>query len=575
MRHPALSPKHRCILVATLAAASLSSASGCTRLDSLWSRATAPDAVAPVDAAPSLAIDPSIPPHADDDAGGSALDPDDAGAIGDDDASADAGPVDAGPRTMITALGWRTGIVEAPQSNARWIGYVRAGGQIAIVRGPVGNDGCPARSDMRGAGWYEVEGSGFVCVGPLAMLTSVLGNRPITRRLPTPPDIDAAMPFTYARNTRAAAIYRWLPSEDEEREVEPERYAPRVPAGDADGGMVAGDASAPLMATAVATMATDAGRAPDAQVRIEDLEGAAGTPLLRRILRGMYVSLNREARASGGSSFWHTQSGGYIRSSALSTLRSDGFFQGIALDAQHHLPIGVALSTVTSTYQANGRSMSPTGRVPRLAIIQLADEPPVTVGNEQYYHTAEGYFLRSRQVRVITRHEPPVDLSSPDEKWIDVNLDHQSVVAYEGARPVYVTVASTGRRNRSNPDENYETVQGAFRILSKHVATTMDGNSANDGPYSIEDVPWVMYFEGSFALHGAFWHNGFGAMRSHGCVNMSPPDARWFYNWTEPHVAPGWNGAYANAQRPGTRVYVHYDEQPLGTRGGPDRVPQH
>jgi lipoprotein-anchoring transpeptidase ErfK/SrfK len=217
----------------------------------------------------------------------------------------------------------------------------------------------------------------------------------------------------------------------------------------------------------------------------------------------------------------------------------------------------------------------PSWRVPRLAVIQLADEPPVTVGNEQYYHTAEGYFLRSRQVRVITRHDPPTDLTAPDEKWIDVNLDHQSVVAYEGTRPVYVSVVSTGRRNRTNPDENYETVQGGFRILSKHVATTMDGNSANDGPYSIEDVPWVMYFEGSFALHGAFWHNGFGAMHSHGCVNMSPPDARWFYNWTEPHVAPGWNGAYATAQHPGTRVYVHYDEQVLGTRGGPERVPQH
>ncbi|TAK19003.1 MAG: L,D-transpeptidase, partial [Myxococcaceae bacterium] len=86
---------------------------------------------------------------------------------------------------------------------------------------------------------------------------------------------------------------------------------------------------------------------------------------------------------------------------------------------------------------------------------------------------------------------------------------------------------------------------------------------------------WVMYFEGSFALHGAFWHNGFGAMRSHGCVNMSPPDARWFYHWTEPHVPSGWSGAYADAQHPGTRVYVHYDDQALGVRGGPLRIPQH
>jgi len=73
----------------------------------------------------------------------------------------------------------------------------------------------------------------------------------------------------------------------------------------------------------------------------------------------------------------------------------------------------------------------------------------------------------------------------------------------------------------------------------------------------------------------ALWHNGFGAARSHGCVNMSPPDARWFYHWTEPHVPSGWSGAYADAQHPGTRVYVHYDEQPLGTRAGPLRIPQH
>ena len=568
MRNPAPTSSARRLLVVGLAVGSLAAASGCTRLDNLWNRATASDsAVTPLDAAPAMRIDPSVPPRADDDAGGSALAPDDAGAVGEStDVGTDTGPADAGPRTMITALGWRTGIVGAPQTNARWIGYIRAGGQIAIVSGPVGNDGCPSRRDVRGAGWYEVEGSGFVCVGPLAMLSSALGDTPLKRRLPTPPDVSAAMPFTYARNTRATAIYRWLPSEEEERTVEPERFTSPAVA-NVDGGV--SDAAIASVATL-----TDGGRAVDAQVRIEDLEGVAGTALLRHILRGMYVSLNRAAQLPGGATFWHTQSGGYIRASALSTLRGDGYFQGIALDEQHHLPIAVALSSVTSTFQASGRAMSAIGRVPRLAIIQLADEPPVTVGNDQYYHTAEGFFLRSRQVRVVTRHEPPTDLAA-NEKWIDVNLDHQSVVAYEGTLPVYVTVGSTGRRNRANPEENYETVQGGFRILSKHVATTMDGNSANDGPYSIEDVPWVMYFEGSFALHGAFWHNGFGAMHSHGCVNMSPPDARWFYNWTEPHVAPGWSGAYASEQHPGTRVYVHYDEQPLGTPGGPDHVPQH
>ncbi len=575
MSHPAPNRTSRRFFFACAASAALASTGGCSRLDNLWSRATAPDSASPpLDGALTLPVDPSLPPSATDDTGGSALEPnphDDAGTAQPDDATAEAGAVDAGPRTMITALGWRTGVVEAPQSNAHWIGYIRAGGQIAVVRGPVGNDGCPVRRDMRGAGWYEVEGGGFVCVGPLAAFSATMGNTAMTRRLPNPPDVDASMPFTYARSTRNGVVYRWMPSDDEERAAEPERFAPREPVAAADGGAL-DDAA---VAAVAAITGADGGR-PDAggQVRIEDLEGASGTAVMRRMLRGMYVSLHREMRSDAGTNFWHTQSGGYIRTNSLSTLRDPGYFQGVAIDEQHHLPIAFVLSSQATTYQATGRTMSPLGRTPRLTIIQLADEPPVTVGNEQYYHTTDGYFLRSRQVRVVTRHEPPTDLGV-DEKWVDVNLDHQSVVAYVGARPVYVTVVSTGRRNRANPDENYETVQGGFRILSKHVATTMDGNSANDGPYSIEDVPWVMYFEGSFALHGAFWHNGFGAMHSHGCVNMSPPDARWFYNWTEPHVPPGWNGAYANAQRPGTRVYVHYDEQPLGTRGGPERVPQH
>jgi len=552
---------------------------GCSNLDSLWDRATQPyDAAAAAVEAVALPADPSRAPRADEDAGGSALEPDpeapaapeasdagdaaldggsddpdasadastDASADASTDASADASTdasADAAAPTTITALGWRTGVVEAPRPNARWIGYVRAGGTVAVVRGPVGRSGCPARRGVTGGGWYEVEGGGFVCVGSLAVLSASLADHPLASRLPGPPDLGAAMPFAYGRANRPSPVFRRLPSADDLSAFEQGRFNPP---------------------------SQDAGA-----VRLEDLLGVAGSPLQRRVLPGMYVSLHREDRSPDGTSYWHTQTGGYVRSSALTPLGEAGQFQGVALNEPRRLPIAFAMGAGASIYRSRGRTMAPVGRVARLALVELADEPAVTVGGEQYHRALDGSFVRARQVRVVTRRDPPADLSSPDEKWIDVNLDRQSVVAYEGARPVYVSVVSTGRRSRSNPDENYETVQGAFRILSKHVATTMDGNSANDGPYSIEDVPWVMYFEGSFALHGAFWHNGFGAMRSHGCVNMSPPDARWFYHWTEPHVPSGWSGAYADAQHPGTRVYVHYDDQALGVRGGPLRIPQH
>jgi hypothetical protein len=584
----------------------LAVSSGCGRLDDLWSGATgrrqsARGVLNPAEGPEedggrtgSLAVEPTgeddggALPMIDPDAGSPEVEPDDAGATAEDAAVApgDVAEVPDAPRPTITALATRVGIVEAPVAGSRWIGYVRNGGVLSVVRGPVGNDGCPARRDTPGAGWHEVEGGGFVCVGNLAALTTSVTGRPIERRLATPPNPEAAMPFTYAIAYRNAPMYRWLPSLGDEREVEPERFPPRpgevpTPAalGLGDGGVAAPTVPAVAAATAArdggvvrAQAAGDAGSGPP---RIEELEGAAGTPLLRRMTRGMYVSLDRAVRANTGSTFWRTQAGGFVRSGTVSEVRSPPTFQGVRLGEGRQLPIGFAISTVSSTYQPNGRGgFNPVQRVPRLTVFDLTEDPPVSAGGDQYYRTRDGVFVRSRQVRVITRTAPPADLAQ-GEKWIEVNLDHQSVVAYEGAEPVYVTVASTGRRNRSNPDENYETVQGGFRVVSKHMATTMDGNSANDGPYSIEDVPWVMYFEQSFALHGAFWHSSFGVMRSHGCVNLSPPDARFFFNWAEPRLPPGWHGAYATPLRQGTRVYVRYDNQALGERGGPDRVPQH
>ena len=86
----------------------------------------------------------------------------------------------------------------------------------------------------------------------------------------------------------------------------------------------------------------------------------------------------------------------------------------------------------------------------------------------------------------------------------------------------------------------------------------MDGDVATDGPYSIEDVPWIMYFNGSYALHGAFWHANFGHEQSHGCVNLSP--ARRARALRLDRAAAARRLARRLGDRrsiPGTRVIVH------------------
>jgi lipoprotein-anchoring transpeptidase ErfK/SrfK len=115
-------------------------------------------------------------------------------------------------------------------------------------------------------------------------------------------------------------------------------------------------------------------------------------------------------------------------------------------------------------------------------------------------------------------------------------------------------MVSTGRKG--SKAEPYDTPTGRWRIYSKHISTTMDGNSASDGNYSIQDVPWTMFFYGSYALHGAFWHRGFGAVRSHGCVNLGPSDARWLFNWTTPFLPEGWHGVNATDESLGSTVIV-------------------
>jgi lipoprotein-anchoring transpeptidase ErfK/SrfK len=53
--------------------------------------------------------------------------------------------------------------------------------------------------------------------------------------------------------------------------------------------------------------------------------------------------------------------------------------------------------------------------------------------------------------------------------------------------------------------------------------------------YELPGVPWVSYFHKTgVAFHGTYWHDNFGRMMSHGCVNMRPDEAKWLFRWTMP-----------------------------------------
>jgi len=123
----------------------------------------------------------------------------------------------------------------------------------------------------------------------------------------------------------------------------------------------------------------------------------------------------------------------------------------------------------------------------------------------------------------------------PAEHWIEVNLSQQRLYAWEGIILVNTTLVSTGR-------PGFDTPTGTFYINSRYRWQTMAGCIQGEC-YYVPDIPYVQYFTYiGHALHGTYWHNNFGHVMSHGCVNLPTPFAAWLWDW-------------ANI---GTRVVVHY-----------------
>lgn len=125
---------------------------------------------------------------------------------------------------------------------------------------------------------------------------------------------------------------------------------------------------------------------------------------------------------------------------------------------------------------------------------------------------------------------PPEDAPVDGRRWIDINLTEQTLTAWQGEAAILFTNISSGLPGTP-------TVTGRFQIGTKYQSQRMTGPG-----YDLPGVPWVMYFYGPYAIHGAYWHTNFGVPMSHGCVNVSVEASQFLYNW-----APV-----------GTEVYVHY-----------------
>jgi len=170
---------------------------------------------------------------------------------------------------------------------------------------------------------------------------------------------------------------------------------------------------------------------------------------------------------------------------------------------------------------------------------------------------ATGFIASSRLRRL--RALPAPSGVAPDTVWIDVDLSEQVLTLLRGETPEYVTLVSTGVRAHATPP-------GIYRLGDKMLHWDMASLDGASDPYHIEEVPWVMHFWPRYALHAAFWHDGFGEQRSHGCINLAPRDAQQVFDRTAPRVPPGWHTVWETSEDPGSILRVRSDRAEVPDR---------
>ncbi len=189
------------------------------------------------------------------------------------------------------------------------------------------------------------------------------------------------------------------------------------------------------------------------------------------------------------------------------------------------LPVGWVVAPVLNVRARPGVSSSN----PPVDEVHYKDRVPILeeklVGGSRWYRIGTDRWVYAGWVGVA-RYKPRPAAIGPNALWVGVNLKEQTLVAYEGDRPVFATLVATGLPMTP-------TVQGIFRTWLRLKWGKMSGGSyATGGFYYLEDVTWTCYFYQGYALHAAYWHDAFGRPRSHGCVNMSPYDAWWVFQWS-------------------------------------------
>jgi hypothetical protein len=418
-------------------------------------------------------------------------------------------------------------IYDRPDRDAPVIGAFRAGQSVVMKDTNLTPDRQYKREYLCDEGWYPIEPRGFVCVGGGDHATKDGEDARVLAARAALPDTASDYPFHYGVSV-GAPQYRRIPTAEEQREHEKDLdayLAHPAPADEDKGGTVDTRPSGQL----------------PAPVLMRYLQ-VANPPLLNEkdAYAGMKVSWTQEFDANGRT-WLLTPDMTFVPKDKVRQKKQLPNLKGIALreHPEMKLPLAFFWTGNTPAMRMNAqKQLEPSDKVFTRHTFAKASLEQVQGPHGIVYWRVDGdWYVPYNSVSMIKKAEWLPPGVQPKDKWVEVRVSWGYLVAYEGIEPVYVTAISPGMDGVGNT--SYSTARGRQYVQWKLLSGDMSGRDKGTDWY-VQEVPWVQYYKDNFALHGAWWHDDFGRPKSHGCINISPPDARHLFNWMDPPLPEGW-----------------------------------
>jgi lipoprotein-anchoring transpeptidase ErfK/SrfK len=455
----------------------------------------------------------------------------------------------------IAALAIETPVFALPDVSAPRLGQLRVGAIVEMDPRAVVGKGCSA-------GFRAIKPLGFVCLG-----SSTLDlNHPIVRAATRRPDPTQKLPYMYGLATRGGPAYASLPNAEILKTNEPHLASHlKKWASDPVSGATYGNELWGKWKSEPPPLALEAMHERRSDVEIPWFLQTGGPAPNLTGARADGPRAGEFARHNGisfvDSLLWEGRR--YNVSVDMRLMPADRFrpikgsdFHGFRIPEDAKPPFAIVKSAKAKKLEDEAGRLVARAKLEWRSVVSLTGRQRIQKGI--FYDELEGggWTAHDDLSRVDVAKKMP-GWANDGEKWVDINVTQQVLVAYEGTKPVYATLVSTGEAGLDDPKTTRATKRGIFRIHTKYLTSTMDSRVVGE-EFELRDVPYVQYFTEGYALHAAYWHDVFGQPKSHGCINLAPEDARRLFFWTGPEVPPGWHGASASTVgKTGTVVFVH------------------